>query len=101
MLISCLVLELFDFEIYILVIFDLGGQRLYFEQGPWLRMSKVIIQNVWRIDQFYIQNLVLISYIVLELFDFEIFVLASEVKFELYAQFSHVSTDGRCDGRKN
>ena len=31
--------------------FDLEGQRSYFEKGPWLRRSKVMKENVWRIDQ--------------------------------------------------
>ena len=45
--------------------FDLGGQRSYFDKGSWKRRSKVIKQNV---------------FIVLELLDFEIFVIASDVK---------------------
>ena len=80
------------FKYFILVSevgFDLEGQRSYFEKGPWLRRSKVIKENAWRIDQKdYIKNLVLISCIFLELFNFEIFILAKEVEFDLEGQRS-------------
>ena len=51
--------EPFEYSILVSEVkFDLGGQRSYFEKGPWLRRSKAIKQNVWMINQKeYIKNL--------------------------------------------